>query len=335
MRQAGVAAGTFAVTIAVGFVLLPAGSRTWWLDGLFVQGSRTGFVGWQGNQSLQALITRLSGQHRGRSAGMARSRDRDAAGRPGRGGAPGPAGHRVVGVLTCALTGLLVSPISWDHHWVWIVPAVTVLAVYGLRATGPLRWCYLAGAALVTALFGAWPGFLWGQPPDLGGFWMGLIWIPPNTSPGVYARHGDQPSSAGYHWHGFQLLTGNLYVLAGLVAMMLACVLAARSVLARRRPGPRGPPIPPGPPGPAGRPGPPRRSVASYPAPFGSPWPAPLGVTLAGADLVRAGLAAQPPYGAVGRCPDTQERERITRCPWRTVLRAEGAVCSAVIKPAK
>jgi hypothetical protein len=70
---------------------------------------------------------------------------------------------------------------------------------------------------------------------------MGLIWIPPNTSPGVYAQHGDQPSYAEYHWHGFQLLTGNLYVLAGLAAMMLACVLAARSVLARRRAGSAGP----------------------------------------------------------------------------------------------
>jgi alpha-1,2-mannosyltransferase len=171
-RQAGVAAGTFAVTIALGFVLLPAGSRTWWLDGLFVQGSRTGFVGWEGNQSLQALITRLSGSI--------------AAGQPvwlavvivtllaglAAGALLDRAGHRVVGVLTCALTGLLVSPISWDHHWVWIGPAVTVLAVYGLRAAGALRWCYLAGAALVTALFGAWPGFLWGHRL----IWAGSGW---------------------------------------------------------------------------------------------------------------------------------------------------------------
>ena len=27
-----------------------------------------------------------------------------------------------------ALTGLLVSPISWDHHWVWIAPGALVAA---------------------------------------------------------------------------------------------------------------------------------------------------------------------------------------------------------------
>src|SRR6185312_17316222 len=28
----------------------------------------------------------------------------------------------LLGVLVCAGTGLLVSPISWPHHYVWIVP---------------------------------------------------------------------------------------------------------------------------------------------------------------------------------------------------------------------
>jgi alpha-1,2-mannosyltransferase len=243
-RQAAVAGGTFAATILLGFVLLPSDSRNWWLDGLFIKGSRTGFVGWEGNQSLQALVTRLAGSISagqpvwlvlaavtlivGLVAAAVLSR----------------AGHPVVGVLTCALTGLLVSPISWDHHWVWIVPAITVLAVYGLRATGALRWCYLGGAALVTAVFGAWPGFLWGQPVDLGGFSMGLIWIPPNTNPGVYAQHGDQPSYAEYHWHGFQVLTGNLYVLAGIVLMVLIVTLAVRAELARRRARATGPTAP-------------------------------------------------------------------------------------------
>src|SRR5581483_11227820 len=38
------------------------------------------------------------------------------------------AGRPVAGWLTCALTGLLVSPISWDHHWVWLAPAFVLLA---------------------------------------------------------------------------------------------------------------------------------------------------------------------------------------------------------------
>jgi alpha-1,2-mannosyltransferase len=234
-RQAAVAAGTFAATAVLGAVYLPADSRAWWLDGLFLKGSRTGFTGWEGNQSLQALITRLSGSI--------------AAGRPlwlvaecvtfivgiASAAALDRAGHRAVGVLTCALTGLLVSPVSWDHHWVWIVPGVTVLVVYGIRSRGSLRWAYLAGAGLLTAIFGAWPGFLWGQPLDLGGFSEGLIWIPPNTNPGTFARLGDRPWYAEYHWHGLQLITGNLFVLAGLVLFVQLAVLAVNSEAARRR----------------------------------------------------------------------------------------------------
>jgi alpha-1,2-mannosyltransferase len=36
--------------------------------------------------------------------------------------------------LVCvALFGLVVSPVSWSHHWVWALPAVLVTAVLGYR----------------------------------------------------------------------------------------------------------------------------------------------------------------------------------------------------------
>ena len=235
-RAAGVAAGTFVVTALVGVIALPADSHAWWLDLLFLKGSRTGFTGWEGNQSLQGIITRLSGSiAAGQSiwlgvalavliAGVACAV------------ALHRAGHPVIGVLTCALTGLLVSPISWDHHWVWIVPGVTVMVCYGLRARGALRWAWISGGVLIAGLFGAWPGFLWGQPVDLGGFSEGLIWAPPNTNPGTFQRLGDRPGYAEYHWHGFQLVVGNLYVLAGMAVLLVTWVLVVvRSVIARRR----------------------------------------------------------------------------------------------------
>jgi alpha-1,2-mannosyltransferase len=228
-RQAGVAAGTFVATAVLGYVVLPADSLAWWLQGVFARGSRTGFIGWEGNQSLLALITRLSGSiavGQGRWLGIAGATVVvgivSAA-------ALSRAGHPVVGVLTCALTGLLVSPISWDHHWVWIVPGVTVLAGYGLRARGGLRAAYLAGAAMVAGLFGGWPGFLWGKPVDLGAFSEGFIWAPPNTNPGDFAKLGDRASYVEYHWTGWQLLAGNLYVLTGLALFALIVVVAARS----------------------------------------------------------------------------------------------------------
>ena len=233
-RQAGVAAGTFALTTLVGFVVLPADSRAWWLDGLFAKGSRTGFVGWEGNQSLQALITRLCGSiAAGQPIWLAAGGVTLVAGLVSA-AALSRAGHQTVGVLTCALTALLVSPISWDHHWVWIVPGVTVAACYALRARGTLRWAGLAGAALVAGLFGAWPGFLWGQPVDLGAFSEGFIWAPPNTSPGTFARLGDRASYVEYHWSGLQLITGNLYALTGLAAFVLIVALAVRSRVERR-----------------------------------------------------------------------------------------------------
>ena len=61
VRAAAVACAAFAATVAAGFVAAPADSARWWLGGLFFNGGRTGFVGWEGNQSPQALLTRLAG----------------------------------------------------------------------------------------------------------------------------------------------------------------------------------------------------------------------------------------------------------------------------------
>jgi alpha-1,2-mannosyltransferase len=228
-RQAGVAAGTFGGTVALGFIAMPADSRRWWLDGVFAQGTRTGFVGWEGNQSLRGLITRLVGSVAGAEpawlvaaalaviAGLACAAVLHRAGYP------------VVGLLTCALTGLLVSPISWDHHWVWIVPAIATAVGYAVRARGTIRWALVGLAATIAALFGAWPGSLWGEPQDLGAFSYGLIWAPPNTNPGTYYRLGDRPWFVEYHWHGLQLLTGNLYLLTGLALFGLLLAFAAVS----------------------------------------------------------------------------------------------------------
>ena len=133
-RAAAVACAAFAATVAAGFVVAPADSARWWLGGLFFNGGRTGFVGWEGNQSLRALLTRLAGSVAGAApvwlavalvtavAGLACAALLDRA------------GHRLPGLLACALTGLLISPVSWDHHWVWIVPGVAVAAAYAVQA---------------------------------------------------------------------------------------------------------------------------------------------------------------------------------------------------------
>ena len=246
-RQAAVAAGTFAATIGLGYVVLPTDSSQWWLGGLFAQGGRTGFVGWAGNQSLRAIITRLVGSIAGAQPVWLVAAVVTAALGLVCAAALDRAGYRMVGLLCCALTGLLVSPISWDHHWVWIIPGVTVAAHYAVRSRDvAARWAAGGLAAVIILVFGAWPGNLWGQPKDLGNFSEGLIWAPPNTNPGVYYRYGDRPSYPEYHWHGLYLIVGNLYVLTGMALFVMLLVLGARAVRATRAT--RRPLAPPGPP---------------------------------------------------------------------------------------
>jgi alpha-1,2-mannosyltransferase len=43
------------------------------------------------------------------------------------------AGEPVLAVICIALFGLVVSPVSWSHHWVWMLPAVLVTSVLAWR----------------------------------------------------------------------------------------------------------------------------------------------------------------------------------------------------------
>jgi alpha-1,2-mannosyltransferase len=135
-------------------------------------------------------------------------------------------------LLTAALTGLLVSPISWDHHWVWIAPGALTAAHYAVKAwrgTGRGAAAGLAAIAVaVIAWFGAWPARLFTAKLNLGNDSLGLLWVPGNTNPVYYQWYGDRPRFTEYHWHGLALIAGNAYVLAGLA---LFGVLAAMSVL--------------------------------------------------------------------------------------------------------
>ena len=236
-RQALMAAIGFAFTVLIGFVIQGPDSSKWWFHGLFFQGGRTGFTGWEGNQSLRGLITRLSGSIAGGQtawilaavlagiAGVACAAILDRA------------GHQVAGLLAAALTGLLLSPISWDHHWVWTAPAVAMAGHYAVQAwrtarVRALAWWGLAAAIL--AVYGAWPGSLWGEPKDLGTFSLGILWQPPNTDPSVYYKDGDQPWFVEYHWHGLQLITGNAFILGGL-ALFVVLIAATVRVAARAR----------------------------------------------------------------------------------------------------
>jgi len=237
-REAAATLAGFAATVAVGFAVLPHDSSRWWLHGMFLaDGNRAGFMGWAGNQSLRAIVTRFAGSVAAGQApwiaaacvalilGLAAACLLDRAGYP------------VPALLATALTGLLVSPVSWDHHWVWVAPAVAVTGHYALAAfrRGARRSAiWLCGlAAFLLATFGAWPDAMWERARNLGSFSLGLLWAQPNTNPIKFATRGDQPSYVEYHWHGFQLLWGNAYILAGVLLLFL--LLGLGFWLARRR----------------------------------------------------------------------------------------------------
>lgn len=188
-RAAGTAAASFLGTIAVGWLLLPADSAAFW-GRLWYDPGHVGGIPYSGNQSMYGAAVRLLGGP-------------DRAGLPwlvavvlvGGGGmlvaaATHRAGHRLLGIGLCALTGLLVCPISWNHHWVWVLPiAIAGAAAVAARPT-PARFARLAGWV---AVFG------------LGPIW----WVP----------HGGDRE---YRHHSWQLLLGNAYLLAGLAALGLA-----------------------------------------------------------------------------------------------------------------
>jgi Glycosyltransferase family 87 len=223
-RQAAVAAGAFAATVLVGWAAFPSASVTWWLGGAFAQAGRTGFVGGQPNQSLRGALTRLAG-----SVAAAQWPWLAAAAVTALAGlAAAVALHRrgraFAGLTGCALTALLVSPISWDHHWVWVAPGLALLLDAGARAaTTRARATWYALAAGTWAAFAAWPGSWSAKAGLLRG---GLIGYAPASA----WAHGDNPAYAEYHWHGLQLLAGNLELLAGLAlfAVLLAAALAPR-----------------------------------------------------------------------------------------------------------
>jgi alpha-1,2-mannosyltransferase len=224
IRAAVVAIITFAVTVVLGFAVLPHASSQWWLHGYFWQAGRTGFVAFGGDQSLRALIDRFAGS--------------DAHGQPiwyvvafvvavlGLGAACllHRAGREFEGLMTCALTALLISPISWDHHWVWIAPFLAIVIACAFRASGAVRGgCAVLAGLLVIAFLG-WPK-LWNA-----GQGKGVIWLAPATGD----AYGDNPHFAEYHWHGIQLVEGNLYVLIGCL-MLLAALVAAWKLTRRPR----------------------------------------------------------------------------------------------------
>jgi alpha-1,2-mannosyltransferase len=221
-RQAATATATFAATVALGYAILPRDSGRYWVHGLVFNANRIVFLGTRGNQSLRGVLTRIAGSVTAGTApwfavaALVLVIGLVAAALLYR------AGHPVPGMLACALTGLLVSPLSWDHHWVWVAPGLALLVHLGAQARGAVRAWWWAAAGVLFGVFGAWPQF-W-DLAQAGLTPAGLFWYGPAT----YFARGDRPWYHEFHWHGLQILAGNSLVLAGLAGLAALVVAAVR-----------------------------------------------------------------------------------------------------------
>jgi Glycosyltransferase family 87 len=214
VRAAAVGALTFAVTVGLGFALLPHAAAVYWGGQITRPGSKAFHLD---NQSVNGVILRLT--HAGPDAhaywlaaavvvGIAGLATSILASRRG---------HELLGLVACAATGLLVSPVTWSHHYVYVVPAL-VLAGYGPRRLGGR----ILGAALVVGLFGWWPvplGRQGGYDPRAQLLPRGWLLLAPNR--------GNNPAAVEFTWRGLELIVGNYYVLTLLVFIAAtACALA-------------------------------------------------------------------------------------------------------------
>ncbi|MER7071817.1 glycosyltransferase 87 family protein [Terrabacter sp. NPDC000476] len=164
----------FGGTAVLGWLVLPDASARYW-GALLLDTHRVGDPGFVDNQSLLGLATRVapSASVPVWAAGVAvvtvlgvvalgRARERAA----------------VEGVVVCALVGLLVSPISWSHHWILLPAAAALSWRLGRRAVGasamvvavvgPLSSSALtaAGLACLVALAVGPPSARSGAPSD-------------------------------------------------------------------------------------------------------------------------------------------------------------------------
>jgi alpha-1,2-mannosyltransferase len=112
-------------------------------------------------------------------------------------------GEEAIAVVVVAFTALLVSPVAWSHHWVWVVVLLPVLLDVVLRMRS-------RGQVLAAGLLPAWTMML-------------LVWP-------LRARSEDALNANGIIWVAHRMgqpvhwLGENMYVLAALGTMVLAAL---------------------------------------------------------------------------------------------------------------
>jgi len=185
----------FVATIGVALVVLPDETVRYFTKLIFDPG-RTGPVWSAINQSLRGAIARLAGQDLTSLWLVAAA----AAGLLGLWvtWVCLKAGDRAAAFLAVQFTGLLISPISWSHHWVWVLPL--------------LLWCLFGPRQRLT-------------PVRV----LTVAWLVATCSYVVSIlisfQYIDQPASRP----GWQSGLGVIYPLLGIVTLVIIGVISRRA----------------------------------------------------------------------------------------------------------
>ncbi|MET8851425.1 glycosyltransferase 87 family protein [Amycolatopsis sp. NPDC004625] len=111
-------------------------------------------------------------------------------------------GQALAALLVTAFWTLLISPISWTHHWVWVIPLIVLLVSRLPKTTPKTAWKRWVGTGLVAFVFVSC-----------------VLLILPNGR------------NVELHWKVWQNVLGDAYIL---MPVVLAAALALRWGLQRR-----------------------------------------------------------------------------------------------------
>jgi alpha-1,2-mannosyltransferase len=182
-RRWGVAvfsAVVFFATVAVSALVVGDQTRYYFTE-LLGDADRVGPIGTSFNQSWRGGISRILGHDAGYGplvlAGIAVTAVLAVLAWRAIGGAT----DRLGGIIVVQLFGLLVSPISWTHHWVWLIPLMIWLLhgpLHERLGARVLGWGWLALTAIgVPWLLSFAQPTIWVIPRPWYLAWAGLIYI--------------------------------------------------------------------------------------------------------------------------------------------------------------
>jgi alpha-1,2-mannosyltransferase len=140
-------AGVTAIATAAGATVLamlvaPDASREFWTDALW-DTDRVGTLSFISNQSLEGFVARLNPTHPSTALWLVLVLVA-LAGWAWRARRAVRAGDELAGVALTGIAGCLISPVTWVHHLVWLLPALLLLFDRSLSSRGWRRWTRLA-----------------------------------------------------------------------------------------------------------------------------------------------------------------------------------------------